>query len=102
MSDLIRCSCDGAQENCSRCSGSGFFIPPSLAGGALHHLKIAPVAPKRIWTKSFEAAAAEVAAERAVIENARLRDRFGPSIPDWSPSATSQPGADTIAHGEIP
>jgi len=46
MSGLIRCSCDGAVENCVRCSGSGSYLAPTHCA-PFSRLKITPPPPPR-------------------------------------------------------
>ena len=75
MREPIVCSCQGAVENCSRCSGSGHFIPPDPSSGVFARSKppTAPPRPKKIWSKTFAQAAEEAAQERQIREQAHRR-----------------------------
>jgi hypothetical protein len=73
MSDLIHCACSGEAENCSRCFGSGFFLPHDLTGRAplLRQKMMTPRSvPPKVWRLTFAQAAAGAAAERKVRDDA--------------------------------
>jgi hypothetical protein len=80
MSDPIRCACSGEAENCSRCFGSGFFLPPDLTGRTRplrQKMATSRSVPPKVWRLTFAQAAAAAAAERDDATSAAIeRHRF--------------------------